>query len=59
MLKLLYKLAYFFRDRHEDYTIVQILSLVYFRTFEGVIDEPIKQGEYAFNYIDTRLDMFE
>ena len=59
MLKLLYKLAYFFWGGLEDYTIAQILSLVYFRTFEGVIDEPIKQGEYAFSYIDTRLDMFE
>ena len=40
-----------------DHTIVQLLSLIYFRTFEGVIDEPSK--EYAFSYIDTRLDMFE
>ena len=45
MLKLLYKLAYFFWGGLEDYTVVQILSLFYFRTFEGVIDEPIKQGE--------------
>ena len=36
---------------------MQLLSLIYFRTFEGVIDEPSK--EYAFSYIDTRLDMFE
>ena len=33
------------------------MSLIYFRTFEVVIDKPSK--EYAFSYIDTRLDMFE